>query len=75
MASGLYLVNDETVMVDYGTMKIPLSRAQYRANGYKPAIEKLMERPPRCGKSPGGLSASTATFAFTATARPKSKPA
>lgn len=56
MAIGLYLMNDETIMVDYGTRKIPISRAQYRANGYKPAIEKLIEGPPHCGKSPSSLS-------------------
>lgn len=56
MAIGLYLMNHETIMVDYGTRKIPISRAQYKANGYKPAIEKLIEGPPRCGKSPSSIS-------------------
>ena len=45
MASGLYLMDDETIMGDYGNKKIPISRAQYRANGYKPAIAKLMKGP------------------------------
>jgi len=31
-------------MVDYGTRTIPISPAQYRANGYKPSFEKLMDR-------------------------------
>jgi hypothetical protein len=51
VASGLYLMNNETIMVDYGTRKIPISRAQYRANGYKPAVENLIEGPQRSGKS------------------------
>lgn len=56
MAIGLYLMNDETIMVDYGTRKIPISRAQYRANGYGPAIEKLFVGPARCASSPSSLS-------------------
>ena len=45
MATGLFRINDDTVMVDYGTRKIAISRAQYRANGYRPEIEKLTEAP------------------------------
>ena len=61
MAIGLYLMNDETIMVDYGGRKIPISRAQYRANGYKPAIEKLIEGTTRCGKSSSSLSGARET--------------
>jgi hypothetical protein len=41
MATGLYVLQDGTVMVAYGLRHIPISCAQYRANGYKPALEKL----------------------------------
>jgi hypothetical protein len=41
MATGLYLLPDRSVMVAYGHRQIPISRAQYKANGYKPALEKL----------------------------------
>ena len=44
MASGLYVTSAGDVMVDYGTRAIPISPAQYRANGYKPSVEKLMDR-------------------------------
>jgi len=44
MASGLYVTSAGDVMVDYGTRTIPISPAQYRANGYKPSFEKLMDR-------------------------------
>jgi hypothetical protein len=46
MASGLYVMQDGSVMVAYGTRRIPVSRAQYRANGYKPSFEKLMTELP-----------------------------
>ena len=46
MAIGLYLMPEGRVMVDYGTRKIPISPAEYRANGYKPSFKKLMEKPP-----------------------------
>jgi hypothetical protein len=46
MATGLYLTPDGMVVVDYGARKIPISPAQYRANGYKPSFEKLMDKPP-----------------------------
>jgi hypothetical protein len=45
MATGLYLLQDGTIMVAYGSKKIPLSPAQYKANGYKPAFEKLKVKP------------------------------
>ena len=41
MATGLYVLPDRSVMVAYGHRQIPISRAQYKANGYKPALEKL----------------------------------
>jgi hypothetical protein len=51
VAIGLYLTPDGMVMVEYGTRKIPISSAEYRANGYKPSFEKLMEKMPRADKS------------------------
>ena len=42
MATGLYTLQDGSVMVAYGPRHIPISGAQYKANGYKPALEKLM---------------------------------
>jgi hypothetical protein len=44
MASGLYVTPDGEVMVAYGSRNIPISLAHYRANGYKPAVEKLMRQ-------------------------------
>jgi hypothetical protein len=41
MATGLYVLQDGLVMVAYGPRHIPISCAQYRANGYKPSLEKL----------------------------------
>ena len=41
MATGLYVLPDRSVMVAYGRRQVPISCAQYKANGYKPAPEKL----------------------------------
>ena len=46
MASGLYVMQDGSVMVAYGTRRIAISCSQYKANGYKPALEKLMTTSP-----------------------------
>ena len=50
MANGLYLMPDGMVMVNYGRKKIPISLAQYRANGYRPPFYRLAHddkaRPP-----------------------------
>jgi hypothetical protein len=67
MANGLYVTSAGEVMVDYGTRAIPISPAQYRANGYKPPFEKLIDRSLRdrmlqtdAGRShPGGGRKST----------------
>jgi hypothetical protein len=45
MATGLYVLQDGSVMVAYGRRHIPISSAQYKANGYKPALEKLVMNP------------------------------
>jgi hypothetical protein len=39
MAIGLYVTPDGKIMVAYGARQIPLSWAQYKANGYKPSFE------------------------------------
>jgi hypothetical protein len=46
MVTGLYLTSEGKVVVDYGKRKIPISAAQYKANGYKPAYEKLTAKLP-----------------------------
>jgi hypothetical protein len=33
-------------MVSYGPRRLPIPRAQYKANGYKPVLEKLAVKPP-----------------------------
>jgi hypothetical protein len=41
MATGLYVLHDGSVVVAYGHRQIPISCAQYKANGYKPPMEEL----------------------------------
>ncbi len=41
MAKGLYLMRDGQVLVEYGKRRVPISPAQYRANGYRPLCHKL----------------------------------
>ena len=51
VAKGLYLSGDGQVVVAYGTRQILISSAQYKANGYKPACDKLpVEAPYRARK-------------------------
>ena len=47
MAVGLYVTPDGKIMVAYGARQIPLSCAQYKANGYKPTFEKLLVKSPK----------------------------
>ena len=42
MAKGLYLLGDGQVLVEYGNRRVPISSAQYRANGYRPSCDKLL---------------------------------
>jgi hypothetical protein len=51
MATGLYVL-DGSVMVAYGLRHIPISCAQYKANGYKPALDKLVAKLPRAEAIP-----------------------
>ena len=44
MATGLYVLQDGSVMVAYGRRHIPISYAQYKANGYKPVLEELVAK-------------------------------
>lgn len=46
MARGVYRMPDGQVMVDYGSRRqSPISRAQYKANGYQPTYDKLGVKP------------------------------
>ena len=47
MATGLYVTSDGKIMVAYGARQIPLSCAEYKANGYKPSFDKLLTKPPK----------------------------
>ena len=40
-ATGLYVMEDGKVMVAYGPRRVAISHAQYKANGYRPLLEKL----------------------------------
>jgi hypothetical protein len=46
VATGLYILPDGRVMVAFGARQIPLPRAQYQANGYKPSFKKLLAKSP-----------------------------
>jgi hypothetical protein len=46
VAKGLYLTRDGQVLVDYGKRRVPISPAQYRANGYLPPYDKLPAEAP-----------------------------
>ncbi len=52
MAFGLYVMQDGSVMVVYGQRHIPISCAQYKANGYKPSLEKLAVKSPAVRRRP-----------------------
>ena len=45
MAKGLCIRQDGAVLVEYGSRKIPIPKAQYRANGYRPTLEELPTEP------------------------------
>jgi hypothetical protein len=46
LPKGLYLMRDGRVLVDYRTRRVPISLAQYRANGYMPPYRKLPTEAP-----------------------------
>jgi hypothetical protein len=54
VAKGLYILNDGSIIVDFGSRKIAIPRAQYRANGYKPAVEQLLNGDPPAKCEPRG---------------------
>ena len=60
LPKGLYLMRDGRVLVDYGARRVPISLAQYRANGYMPPYRKLPAEAP-----------SEATKAFAKDEAPK----
>ena len=65
MAKGLYLMRDGQVLVDYGTRRVPISAAQYRANGYRPPFGKLpTEAQPKARKELRHAHALRATNAL-----------
>jgi len=48
MAKGLYLMSNGQVLVEYGNRRrVPISSAQYKANGYKPPCNRLPPEVPR----------------------------
>jgi hypothetical protein len=48
MAKGLYLRTEGQVLVEYGKRRrVPIPSAQYKADGYKPAYDKLPPEVPR----------------------------
>jgi hypothetical protein len=58
MATGLYVLQDRSVMVAYGRRHITISCAEYKANGYRPALEKLVAKSPRADTAPGPFRGS-----------------
>jgi hypothetical protein len=58
MAIGLYVLPDGSVMVAYGSRHIAIPRAQYKANGYKPVLEKLVAKSPGANSPPVCLEAT-----------------
>jgi hypothetical protein len=50
--TGLYLLPEGSVMMAYGPRHIPISCAQYKANGYKPVLEKLVAKSPGANRLP-----------------------
>jgi hypothetical protein len=55
VAKGIYRIPDGQVMVDYGRRRAPVSRAQYKANGYQPSYEKLEAKLRSARGSPDGI--------------------
>jgi hypothetical protein len=41
MATGMFRTTDGSVQVDYDGTNIPIPRAKYKENGYKPDFDKL----------------------------------
>jgi len=61
VAKGLHLMRDGQVLVDYGTRQVPISLAQYRANGYRPPCDRLPAEPPsKARQEPGRAEARKA---------------
>jgi hypothetical protein len=62
VAKGLYLIGDGYVVVDYGRRRVPISPAQYRANGYMSPYYKhlahqwLVRAPPYAISPPTDVS-------------------
>jgi hypothetical protein len=69
VAKGLYLMRDGQVLVDYGTRRVPMPLAQYRANGYVPPYHRLP------AEAPSKVSKGFAHEALKVTLEDSRKPA
>jgi hypothetical protein len=58
-ATGLYVTPEGKIVVAYGARQIPLSCAQYKANGYRPSFEKLPVKSPKTTVPSGSVLPST----------------
>ena len=75
MAKGVYRMPDGRVVVDYSWRRVPISPAQYRANGYRPAYDKLPLEPPEGAKRDRKRQASAAASAMPAYGAERAQPA
>jgi hypothetical protein len=73
MATGRYVLQDGSVIVAYGPRHITISCAEYKANGYRPALEKLVAEPPRAD-TPGNRSAARHRMGSLERTKPASGP-
>jgi hypothetical protein len=74
MAKGVYRMPDGRVVVDYGWRRVPISRAQYRANGYHPPYDKLALEPPEGATRDRKLQANAAASAMPACGAERARP-
>ena len=66
VAKGLCVRQDGMVLVEYGSRNIAIAKAQYRANGYRPPLEKLPSEPtPLRVRVPERLSQKSRIFGLT----------
>jgi hypothetical protein len=74
MATGLYVLSDGSVMVAYGPRHIPISCAQYKANGYKPVLEKLAAKSPGANRPLVGPEVTRPDSSLSRHSRPTPAP-
>jgi hypothetical protein len=70
MATGLRLTPDGRVLVDFGGRRLPISVAEYRANGYKPSLKTLTDKPPASPTANNGLASEVVGRPLKRTGRP-----